>query len=160
MSLTRNELTMNLDDKDRALLQQLQTDASLSMDRLAKAVGVSKTAAWNRVQRLHNEGVIQRQVVILDPSKVGLNETFFIAIKTSQHNEQWLVKFNAVINRFPEIVEAHRLSGDIDYLVKVQVASTRDFDALYKKMVSAVDLFSVTSSLSMEVLKHNTALPL
>lgn len=151
---------MNLDAVDRSILNQLQRDASVSMDRLAKVVGLSKTAAWNRVQRLQNEGVITKQVVVLDAEKIGLNETFFIAIKTNQHNEQWLLSFNAVINRFPEIVEAHRLSGDTDYLIKVQVASTREFDNLYKKIVSSVDLYSVTSSLSMEVLKQNTALPL
>lgn len=151
---------MELDDKDLALLRQLQLDASQSTERLAKAAGVSKTAAWNRVQRLQSEGVIQKQVVVLDAQKVGLNETFFISIKTNQHNEQWLVKFNAVINRYPEIVEAHRLSGEIDYLLKVQVSSTRDFDELYKKMVSDVDLYNVTSSLSMQVLKQNSPLPL
>lgn len=149
---------MKLDKTDRALLTHLQQDASLSMDRLAKKAGVSKTAAWNRVQRLHSEGIIRQQVALLDAEKVGLNETFFIAIKTNQHNETWLLQFNHVIQQFPEIVEAHRLSGDIDYLVKVQVASTKDFDALYKKIVAEVDLYSVTSSLSMEVLKQTTAL--
>lgn len=151
---------MPIDDKDRALLKQLQIDASQSTDRLAKSVGVSKTAAWNRVQRLYSDGIIKRQVVVLDAEKVGLRETFFISIKTNQHNEQWLLKFNAVINRYPEIVEAHRLSGETDYLLKVQVSSTREFDNLYKKIVSDVDLYSVTSNLSMQVLKQNTPLPL
>ena len=150
---------MKLDSVDRTILNQLQSDATVSMDRLAKVVGVSKTAAWNRVQRLQNEGVITKQVVVLDAEKIGLNETFFISIKTNQHNEKWLIAFNAVIQRFPEIIEAHRLSGDTDYLIKVQVASTRDFDSLYKKIVASVDLYSVTSSLSMEVLKQDTALP-
>ncbi|MFK7893114.1 MAG: Lrp/AsnC family transcriptional regulator [Granulosicoccus sp.] len=151
---------MELDETDRALLMQLQTDASLSTERLAKAVGVSKTAAWNRVQRLHVAGIIKRQVVVLDASKVGLHETFFISIKTNQHNERWLLKFNHVVNRYPEIVEAHRLAGDNDYLLKVQVRSTRDFDQLYKKIVADVDLYSVTSNLSMQVLKENSPLPL
>ena len=151
---------MELDDKDRALLMQLQLDASQSTDKLAKAVGVSKTAAWNRVQRLYSVGIIQKQVVVLDADKVGLKETFFISIKTNQHNEQWLIKFNAMVNRYPEIVEAHRLSGETDYLLKVQVSSTREFDSLYKKIVSDVDLYSVTSNLSMQVLKQNSPLPL
>lgn len=151
---------MDLNDKDRAILQELQRDASRSMDRLASSVGMSKTAVWNRVQKLHSEGVIQKQVAILDPQKIGLTETFFIAIKTNQHNDKWLVKFNAVIKQFPEITEAHRLSGEVDYLLKVQVSSTKNFDELYKKIVAKVDLYSVTSSLSMEVLKHNTELPL
>ncbi len=149
-----------LDGADRSLLQLLQRDATLSTERLAEKTGISKTAAWNRIQKMQRDGVILRQVVIVDPQQVGLHETFFIAIKTNEHNQKWLTKFNAVINRFPEIVEAHRLSGEIDYMLKVQIASTRAFDELYKRIVADVNLFSVTSSLSMEVLKHETSLPL
>ncbi len=151
---------VKLDDMDRKILIQLQQDATWSMERLAKHVGVSKTAAWNRVQRMHESGVIKRQISVLDAHSVGLLETFFIAIKTNQHQQGWLEKFNSVIQKWPEIIEAHRLAGDIDYLIKVQVASTRDFDELYKKIVAEVDLYSVTSSLSMEVMKHETALPI
>jgi len=149
-----------LDKVDRAILMQLQQDATWSMERLAKHVGVSKTAAWNRVQRLHEGGVIKRQVGVLDPYQVGLNETFFIAIKTNKHQQSWLQKFDEVIQKEREIVEVYRLAGDTDYLIKVQVKSTRDFDALYKRIVAEVDLYSVTSSLSMEVMKHETALPI
>jgi Lrp/AsnC family transcriptional regulator len=156
----RTERNIQLDSTDRALLTQLQTDATWSTDRLAKQTGISKTAAWNRIQKLQQEGVIQRQVAILDPEKVGLPETFFIAVKTNKHQQQWLKKFQQVIERHPEIVEVHRLAGEVDYLMKVQVASTRDFDTLYKQVVSEIDLYSVTSSLSMEVLKQETALPL
>jgi len=149
-----------MDQIDQKLLAQLQLDATWSMDRLAKLAGVSKTAAWNRVQKLQQEGVIRKQVALLDADKVGLPETFFVAIKTNQHQEKWLAKFVSVMRQHPEIVEVHRLAGDVDYLVKVQVASTRDFDELYKKVVSEIDLYSVTSSLSMEVVKQETALPI
>ncbi len=149
-----------LDKVDRLILRQMQRDATWSMERIAKLVGVSKTAAWNRVQRLFETGVIKRQVGVLDPALVGLYETFFIAIKTNQHQQNWLQQFHDVIQKHPEIVEVHRLAGDVDYLVKVQVPSTRDFDELYKKIVAEVDLYSVTSSLSMEVMKHETALPI
>lgn len=149
-----------LDKIDRQILRQMQSDATWSMERIAQHVGVSKTAAWNRVQRLFEAGVIKRQVGVLDPALVGLYETFFIAIKTNQHQQNWLQQFNAVVQKHPEIVEVHRLAGDVDYLVKVQVSSTRDFDELYKKIVAEVDLYSVTSSLSMEVMKHETALPI
>ncbi len=152
--------TIKLDDMDRKILIQLQKDATWSMDRLAKHVGVSKTAAWNRVQRMTESGVIKRQVCVIDSVSVGLLETFFIAIKTNQHQQDWLQQFNTVIQKWPEIVEAHRLAGDVDYLIKVQVASTREFDELYKKIVAEVDLYSVTSSLSMEVMKHESALPI
>lgn len=148
-----------IDDTDRQILKLLQADSSWSSDKLAKQIGISKTAAWNRVQKLQQQGVIRKQVVLLDAEKIGLGETFFISIKTNQHKEDWLVKFNAVVNRWPQITEAHRLAGDIDYLLKVQVSSTREFDQLYKQLVSEIDLYSVTSSLSMEVLKLETALP-
>ncbi len=151
---------VKLDDFDKKILLQLQKDATWSMDRLAKHVGVSKTAAWNRVQRMQEAGIIKRQVSIIDPGHIGLQETFFIAIKTNQHQQDWLQKFDSVIHKYPQITEAHRLAGDIDYLVKVQVASTRDFDSFYKNLVAEVDLYSVTSSLSMEVMKHETALPI
>jgi len=156
----KSKTPVKLDNFDRKILLQLQKDATWSMDRLAKHVGVSKTAAWNRVQRMQESGVIKRQVSIIDPVLVGLLETFFIAIKTNQHQQDWLEKFDSVIQKWPQITEAHRLAGDIDYLIKVQVASTRDFDILYKNLVAEVDLYSVTSSLSMEVMKHETALPI
>lgn len=154
-----NDTSLTLDDKDRALLMLLQSDASQSTERLAKAVGVSKTAAWNRVQRLQTAGIISKQVVLLDADKAGLKETFFISIKTNRHNDEWLVRFNAMVNRYPHIVEAHRLTGETDYLLKVQVASTKDFDKLYRQIVSDIDLYSVTSNLSMQVLKQHSALP-
>jgi len=158
--MSKSEHHEPLDPADRDLLAQLQKDATWSMERLAKHAGISKTAAWNRVQKLQQEGVIQRQVAVLNPDKVGLPETFFIAVKTNQHQQQWLSRFHKVIKKYPEIVEVHRLAGEVDYMMKVQVASTRDFDALYKKVVSEIELYSVTSSLSMEVLKHETALPI
>ena len=152
--------SIKLDDTDKALLRELQQDASQPMDRLAKKVGISKTAAWNRVQKLHQQKVIQRQVVIVDPQRIGLSETFFIAVKTNEHKKEWLQKFNRVMQSLSAIVEVHRLAGDIDYLIKVQVESTREFDDLYKAIVAKIELYSVTSSLSMEVLKHETALPI
>jgi len=158
MATKENDVEIN--PIDRALLAQLQDDATLSMDRLAKRAGVSKTAAWNRVQKLQQQGVIKKQVAILDATKIGLPETFFIAIKTTQHQQTWLETFVRVVKKYPEIVEVHRLAGDVDYLMKVQVASTRAFDELYKSLVSEIDIHSVTSSLSMEVVKQETALPI
>ncbi len=158
--MAKNVNNVEISSIDRVLLARLQQDVSISMDRLAKLAGVSKTAAWNRVQKLQQQGVIKKQVAILDAVKIGLPETFFIAIKTTQHQEAWLTTFVRVVQQYPEIVEVHRLAGDVDYLMKVQVASTRAFDELYKKLVSEIDIHSVTSSLSMEVIKQETALPI
>lgn len=158
MSDTQTSVT--LDSTDLALLRELQRDASVSMEQLASLVGVSKTAVWNRVKRLQNERVIERQVAILNPKLVGLPETFFIAVKTNKHEDVWLKRFDSAIHKHPEIVEVHRLAGDVDYLIKVQVASTGEFDRLYKALVTDIELYSVTSSLSMEVLKYETMLPI
>ncbi|MCB1493912.1 MAG: Lrp/AsnC family transcriptional regulator [Rhodobiaceae bacterium] len=149
-----------IDETDRAILRILQADATLSLERIARKAGLSKTAVWNRIQRMQQNRVILRNAAIVDPRKVGLSETFFIAIKTSAHDAEWLEKFYAAVQEIPEIVEAHRLAGEIDYLLKVQVASTRHFDDFYRALVKRISIYSVTSSLSMQTLKHQTALPI
>lgn len=156
---TRPEVAPSSDEIDKKILRIVQRDASCSVERLAAMVGISRTAAWNRLQRLHRDQIIRAEVALVDPQRVGLAETFFIAIRTNQHNADWLRRFTEIVNTMPEILEAHRLTGETDYLLKVQVASTRDFDRFYKTLVSAIDLYNVTSSLSMEVLKQETALP-
>ncbi len=148
-----------IDDLDRSLLHMLQTDAAVSYDRLGRRLGLSKTAVWNRVQRLVREGYVRRQVALLDAARLGVGETVFVAIRTSQHSAAWLDRFTSAIDEMPEIVEAHRLTGDVDYLLKVRVANTRAFDAFYKRLIERIDLFNVTSSLSMETLKETTEVP-
>ena len=149
-----------LNDADLHILRALQTNAAVPLERLAKRVGLSKSAVWNRVQRLRTEGFILREVALLDPGKVGIGETFFVAVRTSKHAPGWLDKFSAAIQEMPEIMEAHRLAGEVDYILKVQVPTTRDFDLFYKRLISRVELFDVTSSLSMETMKVKTDLPL
>ena len=158
--MASEKTSVTLDPTDLALLRELQKDASVSMEHLASLVGVSKTAVWNRVKRLQSEKVIERQVAILNPTLVGLPETFFIAVNTNKHEDSWLERFDRAIHKHPEIVEVHRLAGEVDYLIKVQVASTSEFDRLYKALVTDIELYSVTSSLSMEVLKYETTLPI
>jgi len=158
--LLNEGITIALDEADFALLRILQKDATLPLERLANKVGLSKTAVWNRIQRYHATGVINRQVVVVDPKKVGISETFFVAVRTNNHNAKWFAEFIKIISKFPEITEAHRMAGHIDYFLKVQVRSTREFDLFYKRLVKEIDLFDVNSSLSMEVLKNETALPL
>lgn len=148
-----------IDDLDRKILRVLQEDADISLDQLAKAVGSSKTPVWNRIRKMKKSGVIRRQVVIVDPAAVGLGETFFVAVRTSQHDEAWLKAFMDAVRSLPEILEVHRLTGENDYLLKVQVGGTAEFDRLYKQLIGKADLFNVTSSLSMETVKSTTALP-
>ena len=149
-----------MDDTDRKILRRLQVDASLPLERLAQTIGLSKTSVWNRIQKMRDEGVITAQVMLVDPDRAGLPETFFIAIRTDQHNADWLSRFAKAVEDMPEITEAHRMAGDVDYLLKVQVSDTRAFDAFYKRLVARVELHSVTSMLSMERIKSSPALPL
>lgn len=147
------------DADDRAILREVQTDSTRSLERIAALVGLSKTTVWTRIQRLVQNGTILRQAAILDPRKVGLKETFFVSIRTARHDAQWLDAFKAAIDAMPEITEAHRLAGTLDYLLKVQVPSTEAFDAFYKRLVSEISIYDVSSSLSMEELKRALDLP-
>lgn len=147
--------TTLIDEDDRAILRAVQKDATRSMERIAASVGLSKTTVWNRLQRLIQNGTILRQAAILDPRKIGLKETFFVSIRTSRHDAEWLEAFKAAVDAMPEITEAHRLAGTLDYLLKVQVRSTEAFDEFYKDLVSRVAIYDVSSSLSMEELKRS-----
>ncbi|MEL0034782.1 MAG: Lrp/AsnC family transcriptional regulator [Gammaproteobacteria bacterium] len=151
---------MSIDSIDKKILMQLQRDATRSLAFMAKKLALSKTALWNRIQRMRDDNIILKQAALLDPHKVGVNETFFVIIKTSSHDDQWLVDFAEAINELPEIMEAHRLAGDMDYILKVQVSSTRAYDEFYKKLISRVQMYSVSACLSMETLKFSTVLKL
>lgn len=147
-----------IDDDDRKILAEVQRDASRSLERIAERVGLSKTTVWNRLQKLIESETILRQAAILDPHKVGLRETFFVTIRTSQHDAAWLDAFHEAVASMPQITEAHRLAGTLDYLLKVQVESTEAFDRFYKDLVSRVAIFDVSSSLSMETMKRSLEL--
>ncbi|MDQ2093413.1 Lrp/AsnC family transcriptional regulator [Rhodalgimonas zhirmunskyi] len=155
-----SDRTTEPDEDDRNILRELQKDATRSLERIATLVGLSKTTVWNRVQKLIQNGTILRQAAVLDPARIGLKETFFVSIRTSRHDSEWLEEFRAVIEDMPEVTEAHRLAGTLDYLLKVQVPSTEAFDTFYKTLVSRVSIYDVSSSLSMEELKHALDLPL
>jgi Lrp/AsnC family transcriptional regulator len=149
-----------LDALDRKILVELQRDATPSLDDLATRVGSSKTPVWNRIRKLREAGVIDRQVAVLDPEAVGLGACFFVLIRTSQHEPGWLEKFVAAVETMPEIVSAHRLAGEIDYILQVRVANARAYDGFYRRLIAQVSIFNVTSLLSMEEIKATTELAL
>jgi Lrp/AsnC family transcriptional regulator len=151
---------MTLDATDRKILALLQHDASLSVADVAEKVNLSVTPCWRRIQKLDEAGVIQRRVALLDASKLNLGVTAFVAIRTSQHNPAWLEKFAKAVASIPEIVEVYRMSGDVDYLLRVVVPDIAGYDAVYKKLIKSVELTDVSSSFAMEKLKSTTALPL
>ncbi|MFZ6815218.1 Lrp/AsnC family transcriptional regulator [Undibacterium sp. Rencai35W] len=149
-----------MDKKDIEILHILQKDASIALADLAQAVHLSVTPCWRRVQRLQDDGVIQQQVVLCDPRKLNLGLTVMVAVKAAQHNEAWMQRFVSGVRDIPEIVEIFRMSGDIDYLLKMHVPDMAGFDIAYKKLVKVADLQDVSSSFVMEVIKSTTALPL
>lgn len=148
----------NLDDLDRKILRVVQANADLGIEEIADQVGSSRTPVWTRLKKLKAQGIIRQTVALLDAEKLGLLETFFVSIRTDQHSQEWLDAFAEVIKESPEIQEVHRLTGEIDYLMKVKVASSRDFDAFYKRFIGRINLFNVTSSLAMETIKESTEL--
>jgi Lrp/AsnC family transcriptional regulator len=153
-------MAVRLDALDRKILSELQRDASQSLDDIARHVGSSKTPVWNRVKKLRDAGVIGAQTVILDAEKLGFEACFFVLIRTSEHEADWQRRFLAAVRARPEVQEAHRLAGDIDYILKVRVANARAYDAFYQALISEVKVHNVTALLSMEEIKATTALPL
>lgn len=151
---------VQLDAMDRKILAELQRDASRSLEEIARAVGASKTPVWNRIRKLKAAGVIRRQTVILDPEALGFEACFFVLIRTSEHEAGWQRRFLDALRARPEVLEAHRLAGEIDYILKVRVRNARAYDAFYQALISEVKIFNVTALLSMEELKGTTELPL
>jgi len=149
-----------LDSLDRSILKQMQVDASQSLETLAKRVGSSKTPVWNRIRKLIASRVIKQQTVILDPEALSLEACFFVLIRTSEHDEAWQSTFLKALKKRPEVMEAHRLAGEIDYILKVRVKNARAYDTFYQSLIREVRVFNVTALLSMEEIKYSTELPI
>ena len=148
-----------MDKIDRKLLALLQDDADRPLNELAEAVHLTTTPCWKRIQRLQREGVIRKKVVLCEPAKLNLGLTAFVAVRTTQHSDAWLKKFAAAVQTIPEIVEAYRMSGEIDYMLRIVVSDIAGYDAVYRKLVRSVELSDVSSSFAMERLKYSTAFP-
>ena len=148
-----------MDAIDRKILGVLQEDASLSVAEIGTRVGLSSTPCWKRIQKLEAEGVIQKRVAVVDPDKVGLGVSVFVAIETGDHSEEWLARFAEAVRAMPEVMEFYRMAGDVDYMLRVVVADMQAYDIFYKKLISAVPLKNVTSRFAMEKIKSVTALP-
>ena len=152
-------MAVALDALDRKILAQLQKDASVSLETVAVAVGSSKTPVWNRIKKLRKRGVIKQNTVILDPEKLGLDACFFVLIRTSEHEKDWQDRFLRTLQVRPEVLEAHRLAGEIDYILKLRVANAKAYDVFYQALIQDVRIFNVTALLSMEEIKSTSLLP-
>lgn len=148
-----------MDDVDRKLLRRLQTDASQSVDTLAEIVHLSRNACWRRIKRLETDGILQKRVAIIDPAAVGLGLQVFVLIRTSDHSADWLKAFRQAVSEMPEILGAQRMSGDLDYVLRVRVADVPGYDRFYKRLIDKVKIADVSASFVMEDVKETTALP-
>ena len=150
----------DLDRLDRKLLALLQQDSTLTVAELGDRIGLSSTPCWKRLKRLEDEGFVERRVALVDRVKVGLPVTVFVSIRTNSHDESWLVDFANAVSKLPEIVEIYRMSGDVDYLLKVVTSDIEGYDRLYKRLIRSVKLTDVSSAFAMEQIKYTTEMPL
>ena len=149
-----------LDAVDLKILNILQRDSTISVADIGKQVGLSTTPCWRRIQKLEQEGIIEARVALLNAKKVCAGVTVFVAVTASEHTIEWLEKFHEVLQEFPEIVEAYRMSGEVDYLLRIAVPDIESYDHLYKGLIKRIPLTDVSSSFAMEQIKYSTALPL
>lgn len=149
-----------MDSLDKKILRLLQGDVTLSVADIAKRVGLSTTPCWRRIQKLEEDGVIRKRVALVDPASVNAGVTVFVSIRTSSHSIEWLKRFSEVISGFSEVVEFYRMSGDVDYLLRVVVPDIASYDAFYQRLIAKIDIRDVSSAFAMEQIKYTTELPL
>ena len=149
-----------IDNIDKKILGLLQKDCTLPATEIASRVGLSATPCWRRIQKLEEEKFIRARVALLDSVKLNVDVTAFIAVRTNQHNRAWLDKFEKAVSDMDEVVDFFRLSGDIDYLIRVALPNIKAYDAFYKRLIEKVDLSDVNCMFAMETIKSTTELPL
>lgn len=149
-----------LDELDVKILRIMQEDCTRPVAEIGKEVGLSTTPCWRRIQKLEEQGVISRRAAVLNPAKVNAGVTVFLQIVTDQHSLAWLKKFREAVTDFPEVVEFYRMSGEIDYLMRVVVPDIEGYDAFYKRLIERIDISKVSSSFAMEQIKYTTSVPL
>jgi len=149
-----------MDKTDHQILHHLQENAAQPVADIARKVGLSVTPCWRRIQRMEEAGIIRKRVALLDAQKLGVGMSVFVAVRTDQHNAEWLADFAGLVSDMPEVVEFYRMSGEVDYMLRVVVSNMAAYDAFYRKLISNVHLTDVSSSFAMEQIKFTTALPL
>ena len=149
-----------MDQKDREILRIMQKDAALSMSELAERCALSKTAVWRRVKSLEKSGVIQKRVTLLDNEAMGFGLTVFALVRTNQHSDEWFSRFKQAVTSIPEILEFHRTSGDLDYLLRIVARDMRHYDQVYQRLIREVDFADVSSTFVMEMFNSDSQLPI
>lgn len=149
-----------MDKYDRLILQKLQIDASQSIEQLATDVNLSRNACWRRIKAMEGSGLIKQRVALLDADMAGLGLLVFVHIKTNEHSAKWLQKFSQIVKDTPEIIGAHRMSGELDYVLRVRVGSVKDYDVFYQNLTKRITVAQISASFVMENIKDTTELPI
>ncbi len=150
---------VEIDDLDRELLRHMQMDASLSMDDLADRVALSRNACWRRIKQMETAGIIQGRRLKIDPAALGLGLSVIVLIRTNAHTAEWVDQFQRAVDAIPEILGAHRMTGDLDYVLRLRVSDVADYDRVYQRLIRRVNVSDISASFVMEDLKDTTILP-
>jgi len=153
-------MSSKLDGTDLRILAILQENAERSISDIAEAIHLSQNACWRRIRRLEEEGYILKRVALLDAVKLGAGMTVFVMVRAGEHSQEWLDRFAEAVRKIPEIVEFYRMTGEVDYLIKIRVADIAGYDRVYKQLIRSAPLTDVSGAFAMEELKHTTAIPL
>lgn len=150
----------DVDEADLQILRLVQRDAALSIAEIADSVHLSQNACWRRIKRLENDGLIKKRVALLDAQRLGVGVTVFVSVRAAEHTEKWLDGFTAAVRAIPEVIEFYRMAGEVDYLLKLQVADIAAYDRVYKALIRSAKLMDVSAAFAMEEMKRTTELPL
>ncbi len=149
-----------LDEIDKSILRLLQRDSTLSVDDISDRVHLSRNACWRRIKQMEAAGLITGRVALVDPAKVGAPLTALVLIRTNQHDQAWITDFHRALHAMPEVVGAHRMSGDLDYVLRVRLKDVPAYDAFYKRLTSRISVSDISASFVMEDIKDTTEVPL
>lgn len=148
-----------MDSTDKKILAIIQEDASLAVAEVAARVNLSQTPCWRRIQKLEESGVIEKRVALVDPQALGLDLAVFVEVQSPDHSKEWMDKLAGVLATMPEVMEVYRMAGDVDYLLRINVANMAAYDEFYQRLIEALPLKNVTSRFAMERVKYTTAYP-
>ncbi len=149
-----------MDRVDRRILALLQKDCSVPVAEIAERVGLSKAPCWRRIRSLQESGVIKDTVALLDARALNVGTTVFVTVRTDDHSAAWFGRFVGAVREIPEVTEIYRMSGEVDYLLRIVVPGIDAYDVVYKKLIASVHCLDVSASFALETIKYTTALPL
>ncbi|MGJ8547637.1 MAG: Lrp/AsnC family transcriptional regulator [Sulfitobacter sp.] len=151
--------TLTFDEIDQKILNILQHDSDTTVHVISETVGLSVTPCWRRIKRMEEAGLIKKRVALVDHARANVPMTVFMGVTAPRHEMSWLDRFCALIDEVPEVVEAYRLTGPVDYILKVVVSDMAAYDLVYKTMIEKLEFSQINSMISMEELKFTTAIP-